>query len=221
MRLTVLVKGGTEEVFLINSLVINEASEMLLKSADIYWNYNNINNNIENYVSVDGKKTFFEYGYWTFKDIKKKLKKEGVTLTTHRESGKCEVTCVKRVRLFSLGELLGFRKDAEVFGDASNTSYGMVDINRGLRSVRVSCNAVDMTKNIDQNGKYSDVLASISIPPDRSLKGTTSYYNNINSKVDIKKGSYNCLRFNVSTNMGDNIRIGTVLLEIYITPKNK
>ena len=95
----------------------------------------------------------------------------------------------------------------------------MVDLNHGLRSVRVSCNAVDVTKNIDQNGKYSDVLATLSIPTDRSLKGTTSHYNNINSKVDINKGSYNYLRFNVSTNMGDNIKIGDVLLEIYITPK--
>ena len=96
----------------------------------------------------------------------------------------------------------------------------MVDINQGFRHVNVSCNVVDKSKNIDQNGKYSDIIASIPIPTDKSLKGTLSHHNNINSKVSINRGTYNFLEFKVSSNVVNDTRtIGNVLLELYITSK--
>ena len=98
----------------------------------------------------------------------------------------------------------------------------MVDINQGFRHVNVSCNVVDKSKNIDQNGKYSDVIASIPIPTDKSLKGTLSHYNNIDSKVSINRGTYNFLEFNVRSNVvGDDRIVGDTLLELYITPRIK
>ena len=95
----------------------------------------------------------------------------------------------------------------------------MVDINQGFKHIGVSCNILNKSKSIDQNGKCSDVIANIPIPTDRSLKGTSSHYNNINSKVSINRGTYNFLEFKVFSN--DERSIGDVLLELYITPRIK
>ena len=61
MRLTVLVEDGREELFLTTPLVLEEPSEILLKSATIYWNYNNVNDDVD--VSVGGNHVTFERGY--------------------------------------------------------------------------------------------------------------------------------------------------------------
>ena len=125
----------------------------------------------------------------------------------------------KLTNLKAIGNLLGFSGSTEL-KVGTNSSPNMVDINQGFRHVHISCNVVDKSKNIDQNGKYSDVLASIPIPTDKSLKGTLSHYNDINSKVSINRGTYNFLEFNVSPNVVDDERsIGNVLLELYITSK--
>ena len=188
MRLTVLVKGGDKELFLSTPLVINEPSKILLKSATIYWNYNNINDGV-NSISVKGERVVFEPGYWTFKAIKSKLEEKGVHITTERETGKCTVKVDEITHLKTIGEMLGFKKSTNLTDGTTTPSPNMVDINRGFRSVNVSCNIVDKTENIDQNGNYSDVIASIPIPTDKSLKGTLSHHDNINSKVMINKGS--------------------------------
>ena len=217
MRLTVLVEDGREELFLTTPLVLEEPSEILLKSATIYWNYNNINNDVN--VSVGGNHVTFEQGYWTFNAIKSKLEKEGVVVTTQRETGHCKVKIDKLTNLKAIGNLLGFTGSTGL-KVGTNSSHSMVDINQGFRHVNVSCNVVDKSKNIDQNGKYSDIIASIPIPTDKSLKGTLSHHNNINSKVSIDRGTYNFLEFKVSSNVVNDTRtIGNVLLELYITSK--
>ena len=80
MRLSVLVENGKKELFLKTSLVISEPSEIVLKSATVYWDYNNIDNDLEDFITVDGSRVEFEHGYWTFDDLETKLKEEGVTV---------------------------------------------------------------------------------------------------------------------------------------------
>ena len=50
-----MVKDGEKELFFSNSLVITEPSEILLKSATVYWNYNNINDKKKDmdFINVD------------------------------------------------------------------------------------------------------------------------------------------------------------------------
>ena len=43
MKLSVLTKDGEGTLYLRDSLVITEPSEIILDSATMYWNYNNIN----------------------------------------------------------------------------------------------------------------------------------------------------------------------------------
>ena len=80
MRLSVLVENGKKELFLKTSLVISEPSEIILKSATIYWDFNNIDNDLEDFITVDGNRVEFKHGYWTFDDLETKLKEEGVTV---------------------------------------------------------------------------------------------------------------------------------------------
>ena len=76
---------------------------------------------------------------------------------------------------------------------------------------------MEKSKNIDQNGDYSNVIASVPIPTDKTLKGSLSHYSDINSKVSINRGAYSFLEFKVSSNI--ERYVGDVLLELYITPK--
>ena len=195
---------------------------MLLKSVTVYWNYTNVDNDEENFIVVNKERVEFEHGYWNFEDIKDKLEKKGVHIAKERTTGKCTIRLNELTYFKTLGVLLGLRDFSNIKAGTTSTSPGMVNIDRGFKSLDLSCNVVDKSKNIDQNGNYSDVIANIPIPTDKSLKGTLSHYNDINSKVSINRGTYNFLEFNVRSNVvGDDRIVGDILLELYITPRIK
>ena len=217
MRISVMVTSGKKELFLKTPLVITEPSEITLKSATVYWNYNNIDNDLENFITVDGNRVEFKHGYWNFGDIKTELKKEGVTIVKECVTGKCVVSVNDGTYFKTLGVLLGLNNYTNMTAGSTITSPNIVDVNRGLRSLDVKCNIVDKSKNIDNKGEYSNVIASLPIPTDKTLKGTLTHYSDINSKVSINRGTYNFLEFEASSNV--ERYAGDVLLELYITPK--
>ena len=217
MRLSVMVTSGKKELFLKTPLVITEPSEIILKSATVYWNYNNIDNDLEDFITVDGNRVEFEHGYWNFDDIETKLKEEGVTIVKERVTGKCVVSVDDVTYFKTLGVLLGLNDYTNMDAGSTITSHSMVDINRGFKSLDIKCNIVDKSKNINSSGGYSDVIASLPIPTDRTLKGSLSHYNDINSKVKLNRGTYNFLEFKAFSNV--DRYAGDVLLEMYISPK--
>ena len=217
MRISVMVTSGKKELFLKTPLVITEPSEITLKSATVYWNYNNIDNNLEDFITVDGNRVEFKHGYWNFEDLETKLKNEGVTIVEECVTGKCVVSVNDGTYFKTLGVLLGLNNYTNMTAGSTITSHNMVDVNRGLRSLNVKCNIVDKSKNIDNKGEYSNVIASLPIPTDKTLKGTLTHYSDINSKVSINRGTYNFLEFEASSNV--ERYAGDVLLELYITPK--
>ena len=90
----------------------------------------------------------------------------------------------------------------------------MVDINHGLRRVDIQCDIIDKCSNININGQPSNILTSIPIPTDKTLKGSLCYYNNINTSVKISRGTYNSIGFKV---FGNNEQYACdVLLELHI-----
>ena len=219
MRLSVMVENGKKELFLKRSLVITEPSEIILKSATVYWDFNNIDNDLEDFITVDGSRVEFEHGYWTFDDLDSKLEEEGITLVKERVTGKCVVTVDDATYFKALGSLLGLDSYTNMDAGTSLTSHNKVDINRGFKSLDIKCNIVDKQKNIDSDGGYSEVISSLPIPTDRTLKGSLSHYNDINSKVKINKGTYNFLEFKALSNI--DRYAGDVLLEMYISPTMK
>ena len=137
-----------------------------------------------------------------------------MSITRERVSGKCIVSVDDLTYFKTLGVLLGLEDFSNLKAGTTTTSPNMVDINRGLRSLDISCNIVDTTKNIDHKGEYSNVMASVPIPTDKTLKGSLSHYSDINSKVSIDRGTYNFLEFKVSSNI--ERYVGDVLLELYV-----
>ena len=216
MRLSVMVTSGKKELFLKTPLVITEPSEILLKSATVYWNYDNITD-AKDFITVDKERLEFEHGYWRFDDIKLELEKKGVTIVRQRVTGKCIVSVDDITYFKAVGVLLGLENFSNMDAGTTMTSPNMVDINRGLRSLDISCNIVDKSNNIDNDGQYSDVIASVPIPTDKTLKGSLSHYSDINSKVKINRGIYSSLEFKVSSNI--DRYVGDILLELYIAPK--
>ena len=211
-----MVKDGEKELFFSNSLVITEPSEILLKSATVYWNYNNINDKKKDmdFINVDGDRVEFEHGYWSFDDIKNKLKRKGVTIVKESMTGKCIVSVDDVTYFKSLGTLLGLDDYTNMTADTTMMSPNIVDINRGLRNLDIKCDVVDKSKNIDDDGKYSDVIASLPIPTDKALKWTQTHYSDINSVVEINKGICSSINFKVSSNIDQYV--GDILLELYI-----
>ena len=62
MKLSVLTKDGEGTLYLRDSLVITEPSEIILDSATMYWNYNNINTT-NDFITVNGTKVTLDHGY--------------------------------------------------------------------------------------------------------------------------------------------------------------
>ena len=217
MRLSVMVTSGKKELFLKTPLVITTPSEIVLKSATVFWDYNNVDNDLEDFVVVDGTRVELKHGYWTFDDLETKLKKEGVTIVKERVTGKCTISVNDSTYFKTLGVLLGLNDFTNMTAGSTLTSHNKVDINRGFKSLDIKCNIVDKLKNIDSSGGYSDVIASLPIPTDRTLKGSLSHYSDINSKVKLNRGTYNFLEFEAFSNISRYA--GDVLLEMYISPK--
>ena len=120
--------------------MITEPSEITLKSATVYWNYNNIDNNLEDFITVDGNRVEFKHGYWNFEDLETKLKNEGVTIVEECVTGKCVVSVNDGTYFKTLGVLLGLNNYTNMTAGSTITSHNMVDVNRGLRSLNVKCN---------------------------------------------------------------------------------
>ena len=151
--------------------------------------------------------------------MESKLKGEGIQLTKESVTGKCGVAVNDSTYFKSLGILLGLNDYTNMDGGSNMMSHNKVDINRGLKSLDIKCSVVDKSENIGNDGGYSDVIATLPIPTDRTLKGSLSHYSDINSKVKVNRGTYNVLEFNVLSNI---LRYaGDVLLEMYISPKTK
>ena len=184
MKLSVLTKDGEGTLYLRDSLVITEPSEIILDSATMYWNYNNINVNNE-FITVNGTKVTFEHGYWNFNNLKQKLDVSGVNITEKPSMGKCKITTGITTNFENLGLLLGLQKNTELSPLVLQNSPlplpvimippNMVDINHGLRRVDIQCDIIDKFSNININGQPSGILTSIPIPTDKTLKGSLSY----------------------------------------------
>ena len=221
MKLSVLTKDGEGTLYLRDSLVITEPSEIILDSATMYWNYNNINVN-NDFITVNGTKVTFEHGYWNFDNLKQKLSVSDVNIVEKTPTGKCKITADNTTNFENLGMLLGLQKNTELTpsvtlnspSPAVIVSPNMVDINHGLRRVNIQCDIIDKFSNININGQPSDILTNIPIPTDKTLKGSLSYYNNINTSVRISRGTYNSVGFKVFGN--NNQYACDVLLELHI-----
>ena len=211
MRFSVTTKNGEGILCLKDALVITEPSEIILESATVYWNYNNISNDKEDFVTVGGTKISLEHGYYNFDDLKGVLENHGVDLVGKTPTGKCEITVGSITNFEELGVLLGLPSNTELTG--TSTPDDMVNINRGLRRISIECDIVDRHSNIGIDGQPSKTISNIPIPTDKTLKGTLTHHM-LNSTVKVNRGTFHSLKFNVTSNV--ERYAGDVFLELYI-----
>ena len=225
-RITVLIEGKEKRLYLDKTLNIDKDNpEIFIKSATVYWNYNNVFTSQNETFTYDRRNISINPGYWTFDMLVKKFKSIGkITLTKTSENGKCVIESDEDMNLKNLGLLLGFTKNKVIEKNTSVRSDSVVDINHGLHYITICCDAVDKSKNFYE-GKRSCMITSLPIPTNQTLQRSVSHFNNIDSRASINKGQYNSLEFSVFANNNVNI-IGSesqtscsVLLELYIKQK--
>ena len=122
----------------------------------------------------------------------------------------CSITSDNAINLKNLGRLLGFNKNQSITANTKTKSGKQVDINNGLEYIEVTCSLVKMQKNINSNGKKSDVILSLPITSTQTLNGSVQHYFDIESRVPTDKGVINKINFNIPVN------VGKVLLDLYI-----
>ena len=175
--------------------------------ADILWNYNKLRGTEKEnyYVSTnDGtgySKLLFEDGYYTFKEIAKKLKERDITLTYDKNSLKSKVETKLPLKLCNLGKLLGFNDETSIPANSSKVSENMVNINDGLQTVTVMCDKVNSSKNFF-NGVRTQVLWTFSVPSEKKLKGGVSEFKDIDVTKPIDGINIDRLTFRCSEEIG-------------------
>jgi hypothetical protein len=181
----------------------------------VFWNYKNIRSGYNDYISVDGKKVMMNEGYWTFKQLSKKMEENGLTFKEYPD-GRVKIDLysgTKTVGLRNLTEILGYRSsNGPTY--TPHISDRPVDIHDGLRYITVSCDLVNREHNIGRDGNRSNIITSLPNDGNKPLFGTVTKYNDIESQVRVNAGRYNEIRFEIGSNTG--VVPGNVLLELCI-----
>ena len=148
--------------------------------------------------------------------FKKEIETYGTVTLEENENGRtCSITSVNVINMKNFGPILGFDKDQVIKANTKIKSGKTVNINNDLKYIEVKCSLVDSQRNIDTNGKRSDVILTLPITSTNTLKGSVQHYFYIESKIPINKGFCNILNFNVIGN-NNKTQFGSILLELYI-----
>ena len=159
--------------------------------------------------------------------LKKEIESYGsnVTLEANTYDGTCSITSDNTINLKKLGPILGFNKNQVINANTKTTSGKEVDINNGLEYIEITCSLVDMSENINSNGKKSDVISTLPITSTQTLNGSVQHYFDFESRVQIDKGVINKINFKVCTNVCIEDthsahcvtkNVGKVYLDLYI-----
>ena len=112
-KLTVFIEGESEAGFssrgkFDRSILITGDSYLLVKTAAVYWNYNNVFTEYNDQASGSkARRSILAEGYWTFQMLVDKLKGEDITLEASEVNEKCSILHNDLLFLGRFGELLG------------------------------------------------------------------------------------------------------------------
>ena len=141
-------KDETEKIIPLDEpIVLNNCQEtpatMFVKSVSVFWNYNNLHENIH-YYTYDNTKIDFKDGYYTFNILKTELENVGaIELEQIDFSGKCTIKSDKTLNLKTFGPIIGFSENKVIQANTSTESDNVVNINNNLEYVNISCNIID------------------------------------------------------------------------------
>jgi hypothetical protein len=173
-KITTYIEDGGITPDLQDPLILTHGSELYVKTTAVFWNYKNIRKGYNDYISVDGKKIMIDEGYWTFKQLRKELEENGLTLKEYPD-GRIRIDFAKGTNsagLRNLTSILGYRSsNGPTY--TPHISDHPVDIHEGLRYLTVSCNLVNREHNIGPSGNRSTAITYLPIDGTRPLFGTT------------------------------------------------
>ena len=148
-NINVFVTGGTKKLTLNEPFLTRKGTTIQLKRATVFWKFKNVTS-ANNKYTVGGDEKEISVGYWDFELIKEQLKADKINLTANIHDNTCDVEnkTGKTVNLTKFGELLGFPTNTSIANDAVITkSPKAVDVNRGLRYLKVTCDLANLLKN--------------------------------------------------------------------------
>ena len=221
ISLKVFIENSEKIITLDDPITLNSCSKMFVNSINIFWNYDNLKQNIHHYTyDTKGANTKINLkdGYYTFDLIKTEFENVGdIELEKVDYSGKCKIQSDKELNLQTFAPILGFPVNKVISPNTWVESDNEVNINNNLDYVSISCNMIDKSQNF-VNGKRSDILIQIPITTHQNLKGSVSrIYPPEGKGIKLSNGIYNEIKFKVEGN--NSAYIGKVLLEMTINKR--
>ena len=210
-NICVFITGGSKTLTLTDQFLTGKWSTAAVKHATVFWKFNNFTNDNKNYevTKTDNVKVTkdFKPGYWDFQMMKTWLEAEDILIEPRVYNNTCGVkvkdgsTKIKAANLKKVGKLLGFNENHSV---TTSWTYSLeaVDVNLGLRYLKVSCDLIDSKQNIGVDGGSSTVMAYLPVTPFTRLSSTVSKYTFRNDDpIPLKSDIVNTMTFSLGSNL--------------------
>ena len=217
-KITVYIEGASQTIDLQESIVTNRYEYMLVKKATIFWRYENVPTSFTAMTNNGNVMNMYK-GYYTFNMIRE-LCKDSVKLEATKYDGKCKIITdgSTNVNITSkLAYLLGFNNNNRLFKlNTTTISDSRVNLNLGLEYIKIRCDVVNSSRNLDEDGDKDNTIVSLPITTTQTQYGSVQPFYDIESKIPINRGVINRLRFSVTDQNGDLVDVGKILLECYL-----
>ena len=190
-NISVLIEGTGKKTFKIKKPIVTYGTRLAAKEVTVFWNFKNITSTIGNNtygIKGSADKTIND-GYYDFHSLKTRLEEDKLELQINTYDNTCTVENknTEEVDLKKLGLLLG------------------------LRYLIVTCDLIDSSKNIDLDGKESNILAFLPITPGTRLNSNCYVYERDNAWRAAKNAIVTEMEFNVTSNISEKVDVNILL----------
>ena len=220
-NISVHIKKGKETSFKFTKPIATYGTCIAAREVTVFWNFKNITQAIGNNTFVikntPEDPVTINDGYYDFQALKERLKLNKLELQMNTYNNTCSIDNKNTVKvdLKKLGPLLGFHENHELGASNSESPSDPVDVNHGLKWLTVTCDLIDRSKNIDLEGKESDILAFLPITPGTRLNSSCYVYERENAWRAAKNAVVSEMVFRVNSNISENVDVDVdILLDI-------
>ena len=215
-NISVLIEGSGKK-FKFEKPIITYGTRLAAKEVTVFWNFKNITSTIGNHTYViksnpESTETIND-GYYDFQMLKERLKLDKLELQMNTYNNTCTIENKNTVSvdLKKFGKLLGFPVNHQVAAGTSDASPKPVDVNHGLKYLTVTCDLIDPSKNIDLEGKQSNILAFLPITPGTRLNSNCYVYERDDAWRAAKNAIVGEMEFTVTSNISEKVDAGLLL----------
>ena len=215
-NISVLIEESGKK-FKFKKPIVTYGTRIAAKEVTVFWNFKNITSTIDNNTFVIKNKSedieTINDGYYDFQTLKERLKLNNLELQMNTYNNTCTIENknAATVDLKKFGKLLGFPENHEVTAGTSAASPKPVDVNHGLKYLTVTCDLIDLSKNIDL--EESNILAFLPITPGTRLNSNCYVYERDDAWRAAKNAIVAEMEFEVTSNISPKVDV-TILLNL-------